>query len=279
MLHVTNGESAVQTLAGGGVEPAMSWNDVLHEGPVPAGVNADELCEVRASFLAQSGWGVAAAMAADMRARNAELLAAEDVTLWFEHDLYDQLQLVQILAMLHGRRAHLAQADAFIGPMGNVEFRALQKRVRPVTAEQFDVASRAWEAFRSADASAIPEFLRSDVSCLPYVGSAFSRLLEERPGTVDGLSRTERQILQVVQTGPTTFADVFVRTQAMEEAAFSGDSHIMLCAKRLSDCAVPLLTTDPWRLTEAGLSVLDGSSSHMELNRVDRWLGGMRFVS
>jgi hypothetical protein len=279
MLHVTNGESAVQTLAGGGVGPAIAWSDVLHEGPVPEGVSEDELCDIRAAFLQECGWGVAGAIAADMRARDAELLRANEVTLWFEHDLYDQLQLVQILAMLNGRPANLAQADTFIGPMRTDEFLPLCERVRPVTAEQYDVANRAWSAFRSADASAIPEFLRSDVSCLPYISSAFSRLLEERPGTIDGLSRTERQILQVVQTGPATFADVFLRTQAMEEAPFSGDSHIMLCAKRLSNCAVPLLTMDPWRLTEAGLSVLDGSSSHMELNRVDRWLGGMRFVS
>jgi hypothetical protein len=279
MLHVTNGESAVQTLAGGGVGPAIAWSDVLHEGPVPADVNADELCDIRAGFLEECGWGVAGAIAADMRVRNAAVLGAEQVTLWFEHDLYDQLQLVEILALLDGRPAKLAQADAFIGPMRNEEFHILRERVRPVTEAQYDVARKAWAAFRSADASAIPEFLRTDVSCLPYLSSAFSRLLEERPGTIDGLSRTERQILHVVQTGPATFADVFLRTQAMEEAPFAGDSHIMLCVKRLSACAVPLLTTDPWRLTEAGLSVLDGSSSHMELNRVDRWLGGMRFVS
>jgi hypothetical protein len=279
MLHVTNGESAVQTLAGGGVGPAISWSDVLHEGPVPADVSADELCDIRAGFLEECGWGVAGAIAADMRVRNAAVLGAEQVTLWFEHDLYDQLQLVEILALLDGRPATLAQADAFIGPMRNEEFQILRERVRPVSEAQYDVARKAWAAFRSADASAIPEFLRSDVSCLPYLSSAFSRLLEERPGTIDGLSRSERQILHVVQTGPATFADVFLRTQAMEEAPFAGDSHIMLCVKRLSACAVPLLTTDPWRLTEAGLSVLDGSSSHMELNRVDRWLGGMRFVS
>jgi hypothetical protein len=65
----------------------------------------------------------------------------------------------------------------------------------------------------------------------------------------------------------------------MEEAAFAGDSQILLSVQRLAACEVPLLTTDVWRLTEAGRSVLDGASSHMELNRVDRWSGGMRFTS
>jgi hypothetical protein len=79
--------------------------------------------------------------------------------------------------------------------------------------------------------------------------------------------------------GPSSFADVFRRTQAMEEAAFAGDTQVELSIHRLTACELPLLTTDVWRLTEAGRSVLDGASNHMELNRIDRWLGGMRFVS
>src|SRR5437763_2991119 len=51
LLHVTNGESAGNTLRqtslGGAV---LAWQDVLHDGPVPA-VKRAELLRVRASFL------------------------------------------------------------------------------------------------------------------------------------------------------------------------------------------------------------------------------------
>src|SRR5262245_24251083 len=57
LLHVTNGESAGNTLRqttlGGAVLP---WQDVLHEGPVPA-VSRAELRRARAAFLSESGWG------------------------------------------------------------------------------------------------------------------------------------------------------------------------------------------------------------------------------
>src|SRR5258707_1112154 len=69
----------------------IAWRDVLHEGPVPAGLDAAELRAVRAEFLAECGWGDAAAIEADMRARDERLAAAlrrdEIVVLWFEHDL------------------------------------------------------------------------------------------------------------------------------------------------------------------------------------------------
>ena len=57
LLHVTNGESAGNTLRqtalGGAVLP---WQDVLHDGPVPA-LPRQELLRARARFLADCGWG------------------------------------------------------------------------------------------------------------------------------------------------------------------------------------------------------------------------------
>ena len=81
----------------------MSWLDVLHEGPLPGGLDAEALRAERARFLAACGWGTAEEIEARLRARN-DLAAAvregEEIVLWFEHDLFDQLQLLQILDML-----------------------------------------------------------------------------------------------------------------------------------------------------------------------------------
>ena len=103
MLHVTNGDSTVEGLRQAPVVgDIVAWRDVLHEGPVPA-LSAAELRTVRARFLD----GPTAAVEADLRARDerlgAALAAEERVVLWFEHDLYDQLQLLQILAGLPDR--------------------------------------------------------------------------------------------------------------------------------------------------------------------------------
>src|SRR4051812_31268852 len=81
----------------------VPWRDVLHEGPVPP-LSPAELRPVRAEYLSRLGPPTAADIEADLRARDERLGAAlesgEPVVLWFEHDLYDQLQLIQILAGL-----------------------------------------------------------------------------------------------------------------------------------------------------------------------------------
>ena len=52
MLHVTNGSIAVSRLHDLGVPGRIiPWDDVLHEGPVRAGLSVDELRHERADFL------------------------------------------------------------------------------------------------------------------------------------------------------------------------------------------------------------------------------------
>src|SRR5687767_9453549 len=101
MLHVTNGDSAAERIRAAGVDGTiLPWRDVLHEGPVPAGLPLERLSAVRAEFLASAGAGAPEAVRRDFAERDRTLMAAareDEVVLWFEHDLYDQLQLIQLL--------------------------------------------------------------------------------------------------------------------------------------------------------------------------------------
>jgi hypothetical protein len=52
-LHVTNGDITVDLLRRAGLaEHALAWADVLHEGPVPVGLDEAGLRRVRAEFIA-----------------------------------------------------------------------------------------------------------------------------------------------------------------------------------------------------------------------------------
>ena len=101
--HVTNGDVCADALRAAGATPLVIWRDVLHAGPVPAGLSPAQLAAVRASFLAGQSWTDFAEALALFAERDAALARAEGGVLWFEHDLYDQLQLVQVLATLAAR--------------------------------------------------------------------------------------------------------------------------------------------------------------------------------
>ena len=101
MLHITNGDSAAETIKDAVFSgQILAWRDVLHEGPVPAGLHLPQLSEIRAEFIASLGWGTNEEIAKVFHERDqtlARFRENEEIILWFEHDLYDQLQLIQIL--------------------------------------------------------------------------------------------------------------------------------------------------------------------------------------
>ena len=84
MLHVTNGDTAAGLMREAGVAgEILPWRDVLHEGPVPAGLPLAALSDVRARFIAEVGWGRYQEVRDGFARRDAALVAADAVTLWF----------------------------------------------------------------------------------------------------------------------------------------------------------------------------------------------------
>jgi hypothetical protein len=113
------------------------------------------------------------------------------------------------------------------------------------------------------------------------------RLLEELPDARSGLTRTERQLLEPLLDGPKRPPELYLASQAREEAVFLGDAWAW---KRLAEL-VPLVeelppppplgdprefTAAPVVLTELGHSTLDGKADRMEHAPPERWLGGTR---
>jgi hypothetical protein len=278
MLHVTNGDSAVQGIRSAGfADPILPWRDILHDGPVPAALPLAELSRVRARYIADAGGLDFDEVLSDFNDRDATLLSHEDVTLWFEHDLYDQLQLIQILDLLRRQPARvvLVCRDRYLGCIGPEEIRDLWTTRTPVTEAQYALASEAWEAFRAPDPERLRTFVGGDLSALPFLKDALRRHLDDLPSPTDGLARSERQILQAVRDGARTFAEIFPAIQKMEQAVFMGDWSAQIHLERMTNARVPLLTGEPIMLTDAGTRVLAGEANHVKLNGIDRWWGGV----
>src|SRR5688572_5795455 len=103
MLHVTNGDCAADRIARAGFGgEILPWRDVLHEGPVPANLDDAGLRVRRAEFLGGPEPAAVESALRDLEERDARLAvpSRDEIVLWFEPDLYDQLQLLQVLDRL-----------------------------------------------------------------------------------------------------------------------------------------------------------------------------------
>ena len=223
-LPVTNGESVASTLRRTNLRGVvLAWQDVLHAGPL-APVAPPQLRELRARFLAELGWGDEAAIREELALRG-ELLAravreGASIVLWFEHDLHDQLQLLQVLSSLVAAppgQVELIQAHDYLGPLDAPTLEALAAHRQPVSLEAFELAEAVWRELCSGK---VERALQRDLSPLPHLRAALVRLRQER----EAPPRTKRQLLEALAEGPKTPPQAFAANQAKEEAVFLGDA-------------------------------------------------------
>ena len=288
MLHVTNGTSVSLRDSGLGGE-VLTWVDALHEGPVPAGLGPDELRRIRGLFL-DGEWQSETSLVEELARRDAALESFsehEEVVLWFEHDLFDQLQLIQILDRLRqrawpqpasgGTRLSLICIDRYLGRLTGLQLATLWPERRPVTAGEVELAAVAWQAFRSPDPMDIEKLLRQDTSALPFLAAALRRHLQQFPSVENGLARTERQVLELVRVGTHSFGGLFAADQRLEESIFMGDTTYRRYLRGLTECRHPLLRMEDgeYKLTETGTEVLEARADHVHRNGINRWLGGV----
>ncbi|MFL6004556.1 MAG: hypothetical protein ACJ72P_17250 [Nocardioides sp.] len=302
-LHVSNGDAT--DLPGTGIAPrVLYWRDTLHEGPVPD-TDPEQLRQVRADFLLRAGAddrGEAEAMFLE-RDRALESNRHGDYVLWFEADLYDQLQIIQILARLAAldvapERITLICIGEYPGIArfgGLGELTAAQLRELPGTRAcgrlspaAMDLAEHAWTAFCSPTPSLLGEISKMRSGELRFLGEAFDRLSREYPSTRDGLSLTQRRILAAVAAGATDAGAAFEAAISREPRPFLGDTWCFASMAGMAQPPVPLLVTSPpegpvhrttrLHLTEAGSNVLAGRADHVQLNGIDRWIGGVHLL-
>ena len=312
-LHVANGTCTTRIIGSAGIPGERSiWADPLYEGPVPAGLSDDELLEVRRRYLAGPGdlkWAAWAGPdptldpANDMREWRATIERHEsydELILWFEHDLFDQLNLIQVLTWI---REHLPSAKPVslvciasfpgrpdfkgLGELTPDELASLVETRQRVGRDQYELAERAWLAFRAPTPETLDALRQGDTSALPYLAPAIDRLLQEYPWTRDGVSRTERRLLELADGDGIALSNAFPRMHGGEKVYYVTDASLAALAETLSHTMPSLLTLDlstveegrvlqgRVMLTDAGRSVLSGELDRVTTCGIDRWLGGV----
>jgi len=281
LLHVTNGDCAAEAIerlrVGGAV---LTWRDVLHEGPV----------DDRAAFLAEEGWGELKQLQAELSARDETLRAAapENVVLWFESDLYDQLQLLQAVAVIGDDAADVSLAQFDLRPDGSfaglseltpAELRELYAERRALGADRATFARRAWDAFRSPDPRELEQHAAA-AEPLPLAAEALRRHLEQFPAVGSGLSRTERALLGAAAERPLDPVGLFHAQHRAERRPYMGDSWVWRIADRLEEAGLLAAhgTGGERATTAAGLRALAGDLDRMQLPGAERWAGGVHLA-
>jgi hypothetical protein len=227
IVHVCNGDSTADSLSLADLPGEIRvWADALDQGPLLP-VSDQEHWRQRGEFWASRGFRDGDGRLAAYDHGVDEAAGAEELILWFEHDLFDQLALIRLLARL-ARRGLPAQLTIVsidrhpeipnflgLGQLKPEQLAELWPRRTPLSRDAIDEAITSWIAVTAPDPRALP-FLTKRIKALPFLAGALERQLEEFPDPTSGLTRTERQILAAVARGEATATALVQATHAID---------------------------------------------------------------
>lgn len=307
MLHIHNGDSTASTAKKTSIPGVhLAWREALVCGPAPGGLTEQHFLDVRARHLAQAYGVPVQKCAAELRAQH-EALAAfsdhEEVVLWFEHDLFCQVQLIYLLHLFAGwelGRTRLTmvcigefpglQSFHGLGELNEDQLSSLWPQRQEVTPEQLDLGARAWQAYSAPDAIKLIALLEEDMSALPFLKPALIRHLERFPSIRNGLGRVENAGLSLIAQGRQKFGSLFPAFVRREPAYGFGDAQLYLALERLAKASTPLINQhngddysinaarmflSSFEVNEHGKATLAGEEDFVIKNGIDLWLGGI----
>lgn len=312
MLHIHNGESTAGTLREFRFPGEhFAFKEVLMCGPTPAGLSQDDWLALRAKFLADEYALKLEDAQGDLRNQEQTLESIrehDEVILWFEHDLFCQINLIYLLNRLSQCQSAASRLslicigeypgiDDFrgLGQLAGEQLASLFDDRREISESESKTAARAWAAYCSSDPRAIANLLDEDTSSMPFLRQALLLHLARFPSVRNGLGRVENRALELISRGPIDFKSLFPIFAKTEHVYGLGDSQLWRELNRLSDSSNPVIKlaglddkTGAFisnqfhqarlELTETGRAVLAGEQDFLKLNRVDYWLGGVRLL-
>ncbi|WP_078462651.1 DUF1835 domain-containing protein [Solemya velum gill symbiont] len=307
VLHIRCGTDIQNTLAVAGFNgDYLPFYDPYVHGPVPQTDLLDEFIQVRANYISSGIHPDCELVLNDLRQQYSSLELSHNhdaVYLWFEHDSFDQLILARLLDFFSevSRRPaslklisvdHYPGVEIFngIGQLPPQALRVLWTEFSDVTPEQLVLGKRAWAAVRSSCPDALRVLIASGTTPLPTMAIALDRHLRQLPSKHNGLNLSENLTLRILdEKGSMNAACLFGwYTNHYEPLTFMGDTGYWQLLEELANGDRPAVTMDregeqpnQWQVTlsDTGRQLLADEVDWVELNGIDRWVGGIHLDS
>lgn len=313
MIHIVNGECTARQLSSIAErrwkEKVWVYSELLTEGPVYArleqylayrALQLERMCGLPSTVFLQRG-------NEQERSWKSDILPANEIALWFEHDLFDITMLLRLVDRLSQENASaklywvdiasIAEHDRYLGfgALTGEQFAPYRDNAILLTAERIEWMRSAWIAYTSPNPLKIAQWVNdaSSVSA-PFcaIREALQFHLSRYPSVQDGVGIVERITLHAVKDGTASFQQCYdiVRKQLPEYGL--GDLQFWGYLRRLTSGDAPLLELSPSSsplpepfqssaandgqlfVTDRGQQVLNGTLNWAQAGGYGRWLGG-----
>ncbi|NOU90334.1 DUF1835 domain-containing protein [Paenibacillus sp. LMG 31460] len=314
-LHIVNGDAFGDKLRASGIDgDILVWRESLYEGPIGMQMSDSVLLSMRAAYMNRLH-GIPEEIFKSITLQQEEVLDSvavevDEIVLWFEHDLYDQLMLCYLLSRLFALPNrpfklsllsinHYPGVEFFhgLGQLNVDQITLLHDKWLPVNEEQLLLACKVWTAYAASEPLLMTTLLEEDLSALPFLKKALQANSERYPSMRNGLNTIQQLILDLIGDGELSVLSLFQKVSKTASHYGLGDLQFWATVDSIRKCEIPLvrlaggdklpsysealpLQFEKWRLfrTDMGKLVHTCELDHQYLNGIDDWIGGVHLL-
>ncbi|WP_295119933.1 DUF1835 domain-containing protein [uncultured Chitinophaga sp.] len=290
-LHVLNGDATLEVFRKSGIPgDILVCREMMCEGKAPVAANISAFFAERSAHLHEQ-YGI------DPRnyeeSIKQELLKLQqageydEVVLWFEFDVFCQINLLFILWLLRQLEVklpvvslvsinHHPEVPNFkgFGVLLPHHYPPLFEQRVVLKEEDWQLALDAWDVYTGGDPEKMNNIRYRPAGNLPYLAEALQAQLQRLPFTGDGLNAIQRFFLQHLQLGCAPWYNLYNRFWNELKIYGFGDFQLDMITQRMRDAGV-MEGSEQFCITALGKEILNNEENYMDYApRTNHWVGG-----
>lgn len=286
LLHITNGDSFTERLRQLNLKgDIITWREMLCEGKTETNVGSESFWKTRFEFL-HKNYNVSKSWFVEKTLKEYRSLCnhkqQDQIVLWFDHDLFCQVNLLAVISWLKSHRRHADISLVSNDPekeqrsLCEMKDEELQKQFdsrRHLTQDDIEYADYVWQLYCSDNPIRLENLTDYEDYSFKHLSEAVRLHLRRFPSIRNGLNETENYILKRSLLDKPKSKKALIRQLLTEEHSLGfGDSQYERMVARLR----PLFDSlNPVKLSPQGKAVLEGKTSYYaSLRDTNSYLGG-----
>ncbi|MEC5147185.1 hypothetical protein [Chitinophaga sp. 212800010-3] len=285
-LNVLNGDAVLTVFRESGIPgEVVICREMMCEGKAKYTTHLPEFFESRAKHL-EFHYGIDKQSYYTNVVQELEKLytsgaVADEIILWFEYDLFCQVNLLFVLYYLSNRLSDLPPisiADLTHKPLPADLVTAFEERVR-LDEKDLGWAAEIWEAWcmKTPQPLEVISKLPSGTGRLKYMPAAINAHLKRFPDVNTGLSIIENYFLLHLVLGSYRWYELYRLFWNELEIYGFGDFQLDLLVRKMVHAGVVTEEDQMLKITSLGREILEEEENYLDyISQEHRWLGGVR---
>jgi hypothetical protein len=222
-LHILNGDATRDVFKRTELkdEHHLVWREMLCEGPAEEFLHDPAFWKKREEFICkhygETPEGYFDKVIMEQIRLEAFLDDYSEIILWFEHDLFCQINLIGLLSWLsrHDMRGKIISVVSInshseisrfkgYGQLSPRQLHQLLPQKKELQKSDIQFAGKAWKAYADNDPRGLEHLLNEVPAAFPYLKAALLLHLQRLPFTDNGLNLIERKTLELLAVTPLT---------------------------------------------------------------------------